>query len=240
MQRRQAGPRDGEGLNLIRPSRWGMSPCVLFHHGRGHGSQPLAILRGDQDAAGTGPVTLRGRAVRVITNQVIVGASMFDGDYFKLMAEYNRWMNRKLYAVCAGILKEERHRDMGAFFKSIHATLDHIFFADRAWMDRFTGQPVSVRLGDVLHTDFASLQQDREKLDETIVAWVEQLDGDWLASAFEYTSNVDGKTRIQPAWVYVTHLFNHQTHHRGQVTALIKQLGYEPGITDIPWLPALN
>lgn len=176
----------------------------------------------------------------MIISEAIVGARMFDDSSFQLMAQYNRWMNRKLYAVCTGIPKEERHRDMGAFFKSIHATLDHIFFADRAWMDRFTGQPVSVRLGDVLHTDFVSLQQDREALDEAIVAWASQIDQDWLTHAFEYTSSVDGETRIQPAWVYVIHLFNHQTHHRGQVTALVKQLGYDPGITDLPWLPELN
>jgi len=57
---------------------------------------------------------------------------------------------------------------------------------------------------------------------------------------FEYTNNVDQKTRVLSAWMLVTHLFNHQTHHRGQLTTLIKQLGYEPGITDLPWLPELE
>jgi uncharacterized damage-inducible protein DinB len=56
-------------------------------------------------------------------------------------------------------------------------------------------------------------------------------------SPFEYTSNVDGKTGVLPTWVLVIHMFNHQTHHRGHVTTLIKQLGREPGITDLPWLP---
>ena len=65
----------------------------------------------------------------------------------------------------------------------------------------------------------------------------ENLDPRWLAADFTYTSNVDGKTRVLPAWMLVTHLFNHQTHHRGQVTTLMKQLGHDPGETDVPWMP---
>lgn len=77
-------------------------------------------------------------------------------------------------------------------------------------------------------------------MDREILEWVKRLNPDWLARPFEFTCGVDGRTRVQPAWALVTHMFNHQTHHRGQLTTLIKQLGYEPGITDIPWLPALQ
>ena len=62
----------------------------------------------------------------------------------------------------------------------------------------------------------------------------------WLAETLQYRSNVDGITRVLPAWILVTHVFNHQTHHRGQVTTLMKQLGHDPGVTDIPWLPELK
>lgn len=165
---------------------------------------------------------------------------MFDGDYFQLMARYNRWMNRRLFAVCARIPAADRQRDMGAFFGSIQATLDHIYYGDRAWMDRFAGRRPAVALGQTVHDDFACLRRARHTLDDEILAWAERLDPAWLARAFEYTSNVDGRTRVLPSWVLVTHMFNHQTHHRGQVTTLIKQLGHEPGVTDIPWLPALN
>ncbi len=164
---------------------------------------------------------------------------MFDGDYYQLMAQYNRWMNRKLFAVCEQIPEADRRRDLGAFFGSIHKTLDHIFYGDVAWINRFTGKPVGVEIGQERHSEFNALQQDRSTLDNAIVHWAQALDGEWLKKPFEYTSNVDGKTRVLPAWVLVTHMFNHQTHHRGQVTTLIKQLGYEPGITDIPWLPEL-
>lgn len=94
-----------------------------------------------------------------------------------------------------------------------------------------------IAIGEELHHDFERLKADRTVLDQQILDWSHALSPQWLDSAFEYTSNVDGKTRVLPAWVLVMHLFNHQTHHRGQVTTLIKQLGHEPGITDLPWLP---
>lgn len=164
---------------------------------------------------------------------------MIDFDYFQLMAKYNRWMNENIFAACAEIPDDDRHRDMDAFFGSIHDTLDHIFYGDQAWMNRFTGRPVGVAIGEELHADFTGLRRDREKMDAFIIAWCDKLDDAWLQENFEYTSNVDGETRVLPAWVLVTHMFNHQTHHRGQVTTLMKQLGYDPGITDLPWLPAL-
>jgi uncharacterized damage-inducible protein DinB len=160
---------------------------------------------------------------------------------FQLMARYNQWMNRKLYAVCAGIADEKRRQDLGAFFKSIHGTLNHLLYGDRSWMGRFVGQPFKVTvIGQDLYADFADLRRERELTDETIVAWSQTLDPQWLNSDFEYTSNVDGKTRVLPTWVLVMHMFNHQTHHRGQVTTLMKQLGHDPGETDVPWMPEFS
>jgi uncharacterized damage-inducible protein DinB len=156
---------------------------------------------------------------------------------FQLMARYNRWMNRKLYAVCADIADADRKKDLGAFFKSVHGTLNHLLYGDRAWLGRFTGQLFVTVIGQELYADFAELRREREITDAAILAWSENLDPRWLAADFTYTSFVDGKTRMLPAWTLVTHLFNHQTHHRGQVTTLMKQLGHEPGVTDVPWMP---
>jgi len=162
---------------------------------------------------------------------------MIDGDYCQTMATYNQWMNQKLYAICAEIPDVERKRDRGAFFKSIHGTLDHLLYGDRAWLGRFTNQPFATKgIGQELHSDFAELRQDRETCDREIIVWAETVSQSWLEQSFEYTSNVDGKTRVLPTWVLVTHLFNHQTHHRGQLTTLLSQLGYDPGVTDLPWL----
>ena len=165
---------------------------------------------------------------------------MYDGNYYRLMAEYNRWMNQKLYSVCADIPDEKRKADLGAFFRSIHGTLNHILWADRIWLRRFTGEPFPVgKMGEDIHEDFGALRIDREELDKFIYDWAGNLRQEWLTGPYEFTSVQGGKTRRGPAWVFVTQLFNHQTHHRGQVTTLIKQLGYEPGVTDIPWLPGV-
>jgi len=166
---------------------------------------------------------------------------MGDRTYYTTMAEYNQWMNRKIYAVCAQLPEETRKKDLGAFFKSIQGTLNHLLYGDRAWMGRFTQQPyVQPKMGTELYDDFEELQRARFEMDQKIVNWATTLSQDWLNQPFEYTSNIDKQTRILPTWVLVTHMFNHQTHHRGQLTTLLYQLGYDPGITDLPWLPALT
>ncbi len=181
----------------------------------------------------------------VLDNQDAVSITplmtMYDGTYYSLMAEYNCWMNQKIYHVCASIPDEQRKQNMGAFFKSIHGTLNHLLYGDKAWMGRFTNQPFSgTSLSQELYVDFEELRAQREKTDQQILEWSKDLDPDWLSQPFAYTSHSDGKQRVMPGWILVTHLFNHQTHHRGQVTTLIKQLGYEPGVTDIPWMPEVN
>ncbi|MEB3231176.1 MAG: DinB family protein [Leptolyngbyaceae bacterium] len=144
----------------------------------------------------------------------------------------------KIYRVCSEIPDHDRKNDLGAFFKSIHGTLNHILYGDKAWMGRFIKEPFTVKIiGQELYEDFEELRGERLATDQQILLWTQNLSSEWLQTPFEYTSNIDGKTRILPTWTLVTHMFNHQTHHRGQVTTLIKQLGYEPGITDIPWLP---
>ena len=164
---------------------------------------------------------------------------MHNLDYYKTMAEYNHWMNQKLYAICAEIPDEKRKENLGAFFKSIHGTLNHLLYGDRVWMGRFIGQPVSSQLGQDLYTSFDELQQQRELTDRQILLWVETLTANWLSQPLTYTSGVDGKTRTLPTWVLVTHMFNHQIHHRGQLTTLLSQLSFDPGITDLPWMPTL-
>lgn len=162
-------------------------------------------------------------------------------NYYQLMAQYNQWMNRKIYKVCENIPDEERKKDLGAFFKSIHGTLNHILYGDIAWLERLRDNSYTKRSVPVdLYSDFHLLRNEREKKDIEIIEWAENLDSVTLNNYYSYTSNVDNKTRTLPVWILATHMFNHQTHHRGQVTTLIKQLGYEPGVTDIPWMPVLD
>lgn len=166
---------------------------------------------------------------------------MIDSAYCQTMARYNQWMNQKLYAVCANIPDGDRKQDRGAFFKSIHGTLNHLLYADLAWLGRFTQQPFTASTSnDELYQDFDDLRQQRIATDQTMLSWAEHLSADWLAAPFTFTSAAYQQSRTAPTWVLVTHMFNHQTHHRGQLTTLLSQLGYEPGITDLPWLPDLN
>ena len=154
-------------------------------------------------------------------------------NYYSVMATYNQWMNQKLYYLCADIPDLERKSDRGAFFKSIHGTLNHILVADLIWLGRFTQQPFTAQLDKEIYSDFSELRVQRERLDLTIIDWAQDLTPDWLNVDFTYT-NSSGYTRTLPHWLLVTHMFNHQTHHRGQLTTLLNQMGYQSGVTDLP------
>ncbi|MDM4772688.1 DinB family protein [Solimonas sp. SE-A11] len=163
---------------------------------------------------------------------------MISRDWCRRMARYNHWMNQKLYDAAAQLSEAQRQEDRGAFFKSLHATLDHLVYADTAWLYRFTGRDISVLDPRKLqYTDFATLRAARERLDAEILAWVETVDENWLAAPFSATGQLTGKTFTRPAWQMVSHVFNHQTHHRGQATTLLMQFGIDPGVTDLAALP---
>ena len=159
-------------------------------------------------------------------------------EYVGTMARYNRWMNGKLYDCSAQLTDAQRKEDVGAFFNSIHGTLNHLLVGDSVWMGRFEG-PVFVpqSLAQELHSDFTQLRRAREAMDERIVAWAAALPEDALAGELRYTSIVNPAPRVMPMWLAVTHFFNHQTHHRGQVTTLLMQRGIDPGVTDLMWVP---
>jgi uncharacterized damage-inducible protein DinB len=162
---------------------------------------------------------------------------MITASHCLLMAQYNEWMNTRMYAMCAALPDAELHKDRGAFFKSIYATLNHIAYGDLAFMSRFTGNPGIVpEPGADLFGAFDLLRAERAALDQRILDWSASLSADWLAESLTYTSKIDGRTRTVPKWVLVTHMFNHQTHHRGQVTTLFSQMGLDVGTTDIPFM----
>ena len=157
------------------------------------------------------------------------------------MARYHRSMNERLYALCAKLPDAERKRDRGAFFGSIHGTLNHLLWGDRMCMGRFTGPPCThPAFGSDMFADFDELAREREVTDGQILDWTSNLDTEWLASPLSYTSRVDGRKRTLPAEVAVIHMFNHGTHHRGQLTTLMKQAGIDPGVTDLPRLPGVT
>jgi uncharacterized damage-inducible protein DinB len=162
-------------------------------------------------------------------------------EYARIMARYNRWMNERLYAVCAEMSDAERKLDRGAFFRSIHGTLNHLLLGDRIWLGRFRGQLFGVRsLDQELYADFGELRREREGTDGEISDWVESLGEEQLAAPFSFRSIVGARDHAYPLWTLVVHFFNHQTHHRGQLTTLLSQSGRDPGVTDLLWCPGLE
>jgi uncharacterized damage-inducible protein DinB len=148
---------------------------------------------------------------------------------YRVMAAYNRQMNQQFYAACAELTDAERKQDRGVFFKSIHGTLNHLLLVDRLWLGGFTKNSVAFgSLDEELYADFVELSTAREQMDTDILAWVETLTMELLEAPFN-------EHLAFPTWLTVTHFFNHQTHHRGQLSAMLAQCGQDYGVTDIPW-----
>jgi uncharacterized damage-inducible protein DinB len=167
---------------------------------------------------------------------------MIDKAFVQRMAGYNAWQNANVYRCTDRLSDQDRKRDRGAFFGSIHATLNHLLWADRMWMHRFTGTekpaggiPASVGV----YADWRQLRREREAFDNVIIGWAENLDTQWLEGELTWYSGNTGREVTRPKWVLVTHMFNHQTHHRGQVHCMLTQCWIKPDPTDLPYLAAL-
>lgn len=163
-----------------------------------------------------------------------------DPALYQRLARYNAWMTDKAYAAAGRLSDADRKADRGAFFRSIHSTLNHILFADRVWMSRFAETQYEVKgMGVDLFEDFAELKAAHLSMCEDISNFAEKLTADWLGETMEWTRATDMVSRQRPRWVLVTHMFNHQTHHRGQVSTLLTQAGQDIGVTDLPFMPDL-
>ena len=161
-------------------------------------------------------------------------------DNYRMLAAYNRWMNDKLYACAGQLTDEQRKRNLNAFFKSIHGTLNHLLVGDNLWMGRLEHQPFGMTTLDAeLFADFDELTAARRAMDQRISGFAERVTAAWLAAPFEYRKMSGAPVKVM-GWAVLTHFFNHQTHHRGQVTTLLVQSGVDPGATDIVAMPGLQ
>jgi uncharacterized damage-inducible protein DinB len=171
---------------------------------------------------------------------------MITTDWVRLMAAYNAEMNRRLHAAADRLTEAQRREDRGAFFGSVHGTLSHLLWADRMWLHRFDGWPApegGIKGSTTLFPEWDTLKAERPETDAAIEAWATRLDPAWLDGSLTWFSGATGREMTRPRWVVVTHLFNHQTHHRGQVHALLTSFGEKTGDTDLPFildLPALG
>ena len=154
--------------------------------------------------------------------------------HFLMMADYNAWANGRLYGMAQQLPDEQYRRDVGAYFKSLHGTLNHIMVADLIWLRRLTGtgdQPD--RLNAIVCDDLTSLQAARNQVDQRIIAYVDSLSDAQLDEQWEYRM-LTGAVQRQRRRETLAHLFNHQTHHRGQAHAILTVLGVrEPDGLDL-------
>ncbi|WCL50611.1 DinB family protein [Leptospira sp. GIMC2001] len=161
-----------------------------------------------------------------------------DLNHYKAMCQYNQWMNEKIYKVCSGLSDEERKKNRLAFFKSIHGTLNHILLADLVWISRLEVLPFQIKsLDQELYSDFNELQENRMHLDEKIIKLIDSYTNLDLTRILSYKGIANPKPRQYPIWFVLSHFFNHQTHHRGQITTLLSQMGLDIGSTDLLMLP---
>ena len=165
--------------------------------------------------------------------------------YFTLMAEYNQWMNESVYATASQLSHEQLSADTGAFFGSILGTLNHILVANIIWLKRFAcheerfealesleSKPVPEKLDTILHNDLAALKTERIYLDDIIIQFTQELTEQSLSTALTYR-NTKGVKYTKNFGHLLQHFFNHQTHHRGQVSTLLSQQGMDIGVTDL-------
>jgi uncharacterized damage-inducible protein DinB len=165
---------------------------------------------------------------------------------FRLLSRYNSWVNERIYDLAASLSEEERQRHLGAFFGSVQGTLNHLLLSDRIWLGRFatstcyTFQSLQSAklvfeyqsLGETLYADFTELRSGRNETDKVIEEWMHELQPEMLSTPMRYLNIARKIEREHSLWFALTHFFNHQTHHRSQVTTLLQQLGRDYGVTD--------
>jgi uncharacterized damage-inducible protein DinB len=159
--------------------------------------------------------------------------------YVRAMADYNRWQNRNLYGCADALTDEQRKQQRGAFFGSIHGTLNHLLFGDQIWMSRFAGTPRPKAAGIpdsvAMYERWEDLERERAASDEVIIGWAQKLEPAWLEGDLTWFSGAAKREVTKPKALLVAHMFNHQTHHRGQVHCMLTQCGLKPGDTDLPF-----
>ncbi len=154
-----------------------------------------------------------------------------------LMARFNAWVNGRLYGCVAGISEEAYREDRKAYFGSMHNTLNPLLVVDRLWTHRIEGSDHDIKsLDQILYGDFESLRAARKTEDEALVDLVDGLSEEELRSPVTYGRMIgDGKHTTRRDHILVT-LYNHQTHHRGQVHAMLTQQGIDPPPLDVIYL----
>jgi uncharacterized damage-inducible protein DinB len=164
---------------------------------------------------------------------------MISPAYVRTMAAYNAEMNRRVYQSALRLPDEVRRAEGGVFWHSIHGTLSHILWADRIWLSRFGASEApqaGLKDSDRVEENFVELWEQRQAFDQLILGWADRLTPQDLEGEITWFSAAAGGTMVRPVALVVAHIFNHQTHHRGQVHALLTRAGEATGDTDLPFV----
>jgi uncharacterized damage-inducible protein DinB len=165
---------------------------------------------------------------------------MASRDYVQLMARYNIWQNENLIAAASTLDQAARQAERGAFFGSIEKTFSHLLWGDGIWLSRFEGRdpPATYKLDSTaLIESWDQFREDRAALDRQILDWAHRVSPDWFEGDLTWHSGMSGRTASRPKKMVAVQLFNHQTHHRGQIHAMLTAAGAKPEATDLQAMP---
>ena len=162
---------------------------------------------------------------------------MINPEYVQTMSRYNQWQNNSLYSAAGGLSQAERMKDQGAFFKSIQRTLCHLLWGDQIWMSRLADTPPppagNIQASADMIADWQELMEKRKAFDLEIISWADTVSQKTLSGDLSWYSGAAQRDVSKPVAMLVTHMFNHQTHHRGQVHAMLTALNAKPDDTDL-------
>ena len=164
---------------------------------------------------------------------------MITPEYARTMARYNAELNRRVYGAALRLSDAQRRSDEGAFWKSIHGTLSHLYWADRIWLSRFgaaQAPDVPIARSATMIEDFNSLWAQRQDLDQVLIEGADAMTPEEIAGDLSWHSGAVGRDMSKPRALLIMQIFNHQTHHRGQVHALITRFGEKTGDTALPFV----
>ena len=165
---------------------------------------------------------------------------MITNSYLRMFSRYNRWQNTELFGAAAKLAEEDRKKDRGAFWQSIHGTLSHIYWGDRIWFSRFNvaeAPSVPQKQSASFVDDWSELVGKRSALDDVIVEWCDAFDSGPVVGQLKWFSGSVGREVEAPLGMVLPHIFNHQTHHRGQAHAMITAAGGVTSDTDLFIMP---
>lgn len=166
---------------------------------------------------------------------------MIEAGYVRTMARYNAWQNKQLKPILEALDEDSLRQDRGAFFGSIMKTLSHLLWGDTIWMSRFydkvSAPDPSIDGSTSFVADLAAWNAARFPLDGHMNAWAKTLKTIDLRGTIDWYSFAAEKQMSMPKDICVVQLFNHQTHHRGQIHAMLTAAGHKAPVTDVPFMP---